>query len=638
MRRLVDQVAAAVDLDVVAQALQQRVVHTAFDVRVVADLAVGDDDLGERVAEPVDEAVLAGGDLIDVDVVAVLRRDIGQPLRAERELGVEADVAVADHFQHLGLVGDHPHVGHRELPAQVPVGGAFAVSELVVEDAVGAVLAGAVGPFEQHLAPDRRAGVGHDERAGVVVGQERALTREAVLFEELGARVVAVADLLAPAALVELALAVDQLAVEIEQHLAAVLLVVGDGLFPACVAALRGIGVVVGIAVVHARLPPSEGEDGVGPDALADILDAARQVGVLEQQFAVLVAEDDPLPAAHLLDPHRRVAVVPPRVGPAAVVLRGLVPRTRVGGYDVGVARPRFAGEAVRELVESRFQPREFAFGVGVEAQAVPRVLERRVVAAEIDSLAVAHVGEAVRGHAAARAARDGAHGVFGVHLAELLRRGLVGRGVAVAENHAFGIVVQLASGVGEQQLVVFGKRHAAHQRVVQFADDRVGLAVLDLRRETHLVAFERDVEREAHVELHGFAGGEVGGVQAVVGQCQRVAPARDAGRLLPGQHLDLLGLLRVVVEAPEIVAAGVVPAGFEVPDAGQAAPVVDRDLQFVISERVLFRSCPGGREQQDARACEQQFHHFVHVSLRVVAAPAPDAPRRAPGGSGFVS
>ena len=91
MRRLVDQVAAAVDLDVVAQALQQRVVHTAFDVRVVADLAVGDDDLGERVAEPVDEAVLAGGDLIEVDVVAVLRRDIGQPLRAERELGVETD-------------------------------------------------------------------------------------------------------------------------------------------------------------------------------------------------------------------------------------------------------------------------------------------------------------------------------------------------------------------------------------------------------------------------------------------------------------------------------------------------------------------------------------------------------------------
>ena len=137
---------------------------------------------------------------------------------------------------------------------------------------------------------------------------------------KFGARVVAVADLLAPAALVELALAVDQLAVEVEQHLAAVLLVVGDGLFPARVAALCGIGVVVGIAVVHARLPPSEGEDGVGPDALADILDAARQVGVFEQQFAVLVAEDDSLPAAHLFDPHRRVAVVPPRVGPAAVV------------------------------------------------------------------------------------------------------------------------------------------------------------------------------------------------------------------------------------------------------------------------------------------------------------------------------
>ena len=207
-----------------------------------------------------------------------------------------------------------------------------------------------------------------------------------------------------------------------------------------------------------------------------------------------------------------------------------------------------------------------------------------------------------------------------------------------MAEDHPLGIVVQLASGVGEQQFVVFGKRHAAHQRVVQLADDRVGLAVLELRCETHLVAFERDVEREAHVELHGLAGAEIGGVQVVVGQRDRVAPACDAGRLCVGQHLDLLGFLRVVVETPEVVAAGVVPAGLEVPDAGQTALVVDRDLQFVVAERVFFRGCPGGREQQDARACEQQFHHFVHVSLRVVAAPAPDAPRRAPGGSGFVS
>lgn len=348
--------------------------------------------------------------------------------------------------------------------------------------------------------------------------------------------------------------------------------------------------------------------------------------------------EDDPLPAAHLLDPHRRVAVVPPRVGPAAVVLRGLVPRTRVGGYDVGVARPRFAGEAVRELVESRFQPREFAFGVGVEAQAVPRVLERRVVAAEIDSLAVAHVGEAVRGHAAARASRDGAHGVFGVHLAELLRRGLVGRGVAVAENHAFGIVVQLASGVGEQQLVVFGKRHAAHQRVVQFADDRVGLAVLDLRRETHFVAFERDVEREAHVELHGFAGGEVGGVQAVVGQCQRVAPARDAGRLLPGQHLDLLGLLRVVVEAPEIVAAGVVRP------VSRFLMLVRRPRSSIETCSLSFRSvCSFGAAPAagNSRMPVHASNNFTILFMCLFALSphrAPDAPRRAPGGSGFVS
>lgn len=78
------------------------------------------------------------------------------------------------------------------------------------------------------------------------------------------------------------------------------------------------------------------------------------------------------------------------------------MPRTRIGGYDVGVARPRLAGEAVRKLVEPGFQPRELTFGVGIEAQSVVRVLERRVVAAEIEALPVAHVGETVGGHTAA--------------------------------------------------------------------------------------------------------------------------------------------------------------------------------------------------------------------------------------------
>lgn len=368
------------------------------------------------------------------------------------------------------------------------------------------------------------------------------------------------------------------------------------------------------------------------PDALADAFDAPRQVGVFEQQFAVLVAEDDSLPAAHLFDPHRRVAVVPPRVGPAAVVFRGLVPRTRVGGYDVGVARPHFAGEALREFVESGFQPREFAFGVGVEAQTVSRVLERRVVAAEIDSLAVAHVGEAIGGHAAARAARDGAHGVFGVHLAELLRRGLVGRGVAVAEDHRFGIVVELASGVGEQQFVVFGKRHAAHQRVVQFTDDRMGLAVLDLRREAHLVALERDVEREAHVERHRLAGAEVGGVQAVVDHRDRVAPARDAGRLLVGQHFDLLGLLRVVVEAPEVVASGVVrPVSRFLMLVRRPRPstvTCNLSLRSVLS----FGAAPAdGNSRMPVHASSNFTILFIVSSF--VAARTPDAPRRAPAG-----
>ena len=362
-----------------------------------------------------------------MDVVAVLGRYVGEPLGSEGELRVKTDVAIADHLQHLGLVGDDADVRNREFTAEVPVRGPFAVSELVVEDAVGPVFAGAVGPFEEHLAPDVGPGVGDDERAGVVVAEKGPLPGEAVLLGKFRTRVVAVADLLADAAFVEFALAVDQLAVEVEEHFCAVLLEFGDGLPPPFVAALGRIGVVVGIAVVHARLPPPEGEGGIGPDALPDALDAPGQVSVLEEQLPVLVAEDDALPAPHLLHPHGGIAVIPPGVGPAAVEFRGLMPCARVGGNDVGVAAPAFTREAVGIFVESRLQTGEVPLPVGVEAQSVSRVLELRIVAPEIEPLALADIGEAVRGHAASGPARHGPHGIFGVHLSELLCRGLVG-------------------------------------------------------------------------------------------------------------------------------------------------------------------------------------------------------------------
>ena len=111
----VNQIAAAVDLDVVPQPFQQGMVHAARNVGVVADFAVGQDDLRERVTHPVGKIGRPRGAGDVVDIVHVLRGDIGEVFRAEGEIGIALGIQiVVDHLQRLGLVRDQPRVRESE--------------------------------------------------------------------------------------------------------------------------------------------------------------------------------------------------------------------------------------------------------------------------------------------------------------------------------------------------------------------------------------------------------------------------------------------------------------------------------------------------------------------------------------------
>ena len=154
---------------------------------------------------------------------------------------------------------------------------------------------------------------------------------------------------------------------------------------------------------------------------------------------------------------------------------------------------------------------------------------------------------------------------------------------------------------MGKQQLVVLRKGHVADKRVVELADDRVGLVVLDRRGAADEIPFEREVEAEPHVERHLLPGAEIRGLQFVVGERDRLAVGGDVRGLALRKNLDLLGLPGVVVESPEEVVAGVVAPGLQVLEADQASFPVDRDLQFVVAEGL------GLRCREEARGAQQQ-------------------------------
>ena len=294
-----------------------------------------------------------------MDEIAILRRTVAQPLRAQAEFRIARLDIVADLLERLGLVAARVQVLDRIFPGPVPIGEFLGDAELVVKNRVGSDRHRTVRHPQQMVAPGPLAHIGDDEGPGVVVPQGRTFARELIVLGEFPPRIVVVGDLGGRAAAVEFAFDVDQSPVVVLDQAPALLPEGRNGACPAFVPALGGIGAIVRIAVVHAFVPPAEGQHGVAADALPDLEDVARQVFVVPQVLAVLVFEDDTLPAGHLPDPLRRVAAVPPGVGPGTVDTCGFGPGTAVRGQDRAVVAPRVAAAGVGVAVETGFQSLE---------------------------------------------------------------------------------------------------------------------------------------------------------------------------------------------------------------------------------------------------------------------------------------
>ena len=125
---------------------------------------------------------------------------------------------------------------------------------------------------------------------------------------------------------------------------------------------------------------------------------------------------------------------------------------------------------------------------------------------------------------------------------------------------------------------------------------------------------FEREVEAEPHVECHLLPGAEIRGLQFIVGKRDCLAVGGDVWGLALRKDLDLLGLPGIVVEPPEIVAAGIVAASLEVLEADKAALVVDRDLQSVVAQGDrLLRGEARQYQKRSRQAAKDGGQSFVH-------------------------
>ena len=389
----IDEPSAAENFDVVAKALEEGVANPSWDIVVVADAPVAPDNLGEGISEPLWETLGQGGELDYVDEVTELRSAVREPFCAQGKLGIQSLYVITDFLQGFGFVAPCEDILDRILAGEIPVGEFFGNAELVVEDSVGSKVHGPVGPADELVAPFALGHIGYSEGTGVVVAEGGPFSGKLVVFGEFAARIVFVGDSLAAAVTVEITLDVDQPAVVVEKQPSALVAVLPDGLLPNLVAALRVVGGIVGVAVVHAFLPPAECEHRIAAHGLACVEYAPGEVLIAAQILAVLVLEDDALPAGHVLDPPGDGSVVPPCVGPPAVDARGRGPVALIGHYDGCVVGPGVAAHGVGVAVESRLEMLEIsgdmAYGapVGIRPEAVPGLLERGVVAAEVQTV-----------------------------------------------------------------------------------------------------------------------------------------------------------------------------------------------------------------------------------------------------------
>ena len=392
---------------------------------------------------------------------------------------------VAHNLHSLSLVVYEACIRHRELARGVPrYLLAVGLAHLVEEGGTATHRSGAVNKPLEQLAPLREARVGDDECLSHILREPRAHAREAVLVGYLRARRTLVAHLRAETTLVEVAIAVDEVAVEIYGKVLIVLAELLDLLRHGLVATLRIILGVVRVRVVEALLPPTEEEHRIGVYALGSRLHAAIEVGIFEQVVAVLMFEDDALPRLHLLHPLRlRDALPPRRLYPSTILVGRLVPRAVVEREDIGVVRPCLAVEAVWVLEQTVLWLRKFALCIRIDAHAVPCILDERVVATDIKTLVLACQQEEVH---------RGVTSVVQVALTEVLVRAHVRVTHRLREYVLHGIGVVATATMRHDEGVILRQLRIVEKRVVQLADYRVLDVVGYARCKVRLVALQR--------------------------------------------------------------------------------------------------------------------------------------------------
>ena len=115
---------------------------------------------------------------------------------------------------------------------------------------------------------------------------------------------------------------------------------------------------------------------------------------------------------------------------------------------------------------------------------------------------------------------------------------------------------------MGGEQSIAFRQLQVADQRVLEFADDGVGLVVPEIRPEAQLPVLRPYLQ----LKLEGFAA------EAVVINPYGIGVLGDHGPAVGRPDFDLLAPGGVVVKPPQAFAAGVVVAGRAVGQKRQAS------------------------------------------------------------------
>ena len=344
-------------------------------------------------------------------------------------------------------------------------------------------------------------------------------------------------DRLAVAVAVEIAVVVDELAVGVQDHLAALLVEGGDTLFQLLPAA-QGVGDgVVGIVVVVAARVPAEHEQRVDPGGQSFVADGPHGAEGVDV-FPVLGAHDDPLPAVHVPDGFRDAVELEPAFRPGPVLVGPLVPGALMGRNDEVFARHLIARPEKGEFRHGQIDP------VGLfQFDDVAGGLETVVVIAEIEPFAPGIQVEAVEGSAAAGITGDAAL------IDEVLP--LIGGGVVAERRLRIGQA-------GPDPPALFGgvERHfrsfaaQGDEGEVALPDDIVlDHAVEDGDGKMHFVVDQLAQHGDDHVELLPLGAGQV-----PVLHLEFPGKRGDPHRRAFGGKLHLLIVTAVADEPPQTV------------------------------------------------------------------------------------